>query len=79
MKIPVLEVRDVCLQFEMPFLSLLEDLHQQQDVSVRRVHQLEVDLAADGRLEIIKHCDHLIYRECVVRQTLQHKHWKYHI
>ena len=65
---PVLELRDVGLQLEVPLLRLLEELAQEEDVGVGRVDEFCLHLPCHHGQQAVQHLCHFVYGERVLDQ-----------
>ena len=58
----VFELREVGVEVEVPLLRLREDLLEDEDVGVRRVDELALDLGGDDVPDVRQHLAHLVVR-----------------
>ena len=66
----VFELREVGVEVEVPLLRLREDLLEDEDVGVRRVDELALDLGGDDVPDVRQHLAHLVVRVRVLHQPM---------
>ena len=64
----VFELREVGVEVEVPLLRLRKDLLEDEDVGVRRVDELALDLGGDDVPDVRQHLAHLVVRVRVLHQ-----------
>ena len=66
----VLELGEVGVEVEVPLLRLREHLLQHEDVGVRRVDELALDLGGDDVADVGQHVPHFVVRVGVFHQPI---------